>query len=198
MPTDAWQLEGAAIGLGDQIANSLADRILTLQTGSTDLMAELLEVERHLHNWESWLGLPLVPNAEVHCADRIGTAVAALQINAGDDTWGSWVCILGSSDTPARVGMTKFDLHRVMVTASQRTQPYFVQIAFGASGAAALAAGTYTEFVYRASSAVVEEAPIDIMVKRQNAGTKAFARCYVPTQNLGTLDFFFGEHEYEV
>lgn len=37
MATEAWLLEGASIGEGDEIANSLADRINTIQTAITNL-----------------------------------------------------------------------------------------------------------------------------------------------------------------
>jgi hypothetical protein len=166
-------------------------------TGIEDSLAyKVAEIEGHLHGWERWYGLALVPNAEVHVADRIGTAVAALQIDAGNLAWGVWVCILGSSDTPADVGMVKFDPHRLMITAAERQVSYFIQLGFGASGVAALAAGTYTEFVYKPTSLNAEETPLEIQVRRSLAGTKVFARCYVPTQNTGTLDFFLGLHEY--
>lgn len=160
-------------------------------------LASDLEVERHLHNWERWLGLALVPNAEVHVADRIGTAVAAFQIDAGNVAWGSWVCIIGSSDTPITAGMAYYDLHRLMVTAAERTSSYYIQVGFGTSGAAALAAGTYTELVYKPASASAEETPLIIQTQRQAVGTKCYARCYVPGQNTGTLDFYLGLHEYQ-
>lgn len=40
MASEAWQLEGASIGEGDEIANSAADRLLTLQADVTAISGE--------------------------------------------------------------------------------------------------------------------------------------------------------------
>ena len=170
--------------LGDPANESLAYRIM--------------EIERHLHGWERWLGKHGTPNGEVTIAQRIGaTTVTPFQIDAGNATWGSWVQILGSSDTPVVAAQTHYDLHKLAVTAAERASAiYFVQIAFGASAADALTANTYTEFVFWSPAAVSREAPISIMARRQAAGTKAWARCWCVGQNTATLDFFFGLHEY--
>ncbi len=151
-----------------------------------------------MHNWERWFEEAAAPGG-ASFADRFGTGAAAtnpFQINAGNSLWGGWVQILGSGDTPADAGMRYFDLHRIGIVASQRTTAYCVQIGFGASGAAALAAGTYTEFIYLPTGTVGEQTIIDIISERQLAGTLAWARCIAPGQNLGTLDFYFGLHEY--
>jgi hypothetical protein len=158
----------------------------------------IAEVERHLHSHESWFGLALVPNGEIHVADRIGAGINPFVIDAGNSNWGDWVQILGSSDTPARGTNTNYDLHRILVVAAERTtNTYFIQIAFGTSGAAGLAAGTYTEFPYYSPASVSRSAPTDFQTRRQTAGTKAWARCLAVGQNTGTLSFYPGLHEYE-
>jgi hypothetical protein len=213
MPTEAWLLEGASIGEGDEIANSLADRINTLDSAtdkidgaatdglagtSNSLAYRVHEIERHLHSWERWFGLSGAPSGETHRAQRVGTTSTAFQIDAGNNTWGSWLQVLGSSDTPAVTGQAKFDLHRIAVTAIERANAiHFVQLAFGTSGAVALAATTYTELVFEPTVVQGRVAPIDIITRRQDAGTKAWARCWVVGQNTGTVDFFIGLHEYE-
>jgi len=155
------------------------------------------ESEHHVHSYERWFGTAVTPDGEVHVADRIGTATTALQIDAGNDTWGSWTQVLGGSDTPATAGMTKYDFHRIFVSATERTAVHFIQFGFGASGAAALSSGDYTEFVFEPSSNQVEEAPIELQGRRQDVGTKVWARAYIPGQNTGTISFFAGLHEYE-
>lgn len=210
--TDAWALEGATIGEGDEVSNSLADRVLTLQTDSskidgaaTDGLAgtsnslayRTHEVERHLHSYEWWFETASVPNGEIHVADRIGSGGGAFRIDAGNDDWGAWVQILGSSDTPVIGANPKFDLHRLEIAATERNEVYFVQIAIGASGAAALAANAYTEAVFKAASNQVDSGPVTIQMRRQDDGSKTWARCMCPGQNTATLDFYFGLHEYE-
>ena len=167
--------------------------------GIVDSLAyRIHETERHLHGWERWYGVAVTPSGETHIADRIGTAVAALQVDAGNDTWGTWTQILGSADTPADSGNVSFDLHRLFVEAVERANTeYYIQIACGASGAAGLSAGDYTEFVYEAVTAAGVEMPMEMMMRRCVVTTKMWMRLFVPGQNTGTMDFYFGLHEYE-
>jgi len=159
---------------------------------------EAWETEHHFHGWESWFEEAGTPTA-TYKACRVGEADGSgrFRMDAGNDTWGTWLQILGSADTPTRGSAVKYDLHRLMLTAVERNaQTHFVQIGFGATGAAALAAGTYTEFVFEPATAQAEEFPLDVMCKRIDSGELAWARCMVPGQNTGTVDFYFGIHEY--
>ena len=72
-----------------------------------------------------------------------------------------------------------------------------MQVAFGTSGAAALAAGDYTEFIFRPQSVQGKPASIPIGARRQDVGTKVWARTKCPGQNTATLDLYLGIHEYE-
>lgn len=171
----------ATSGLGETY-NSLAYRIA--------------EIERHLHSGARWFETAAVPSGETHVADRIGVGGGAFQIDAGNDDWGSWVQILGSDDTPTEVGKPYFDPHQFIVEDVERAATYFVQITRGSSGAAGLAAGTYSEFVYAAISAK-DTAIIPVQTGRAPAGSKLWARCMCPGQNTATMDFYVGIHEYE-
>lgn len=219
--TPIWNIEGVALdSTGDMVADSLADHVINSETDVSSILDEvnkidnaavdgfagvddslaykISEIERHYHSYESWFGLATVPNGEIHRADRIGTGVLSFQIDAGNLAWGTWVCVLGSSDTPARGSNEKYDLHRFLVVAAERTTAtYFVQFAFGATGADALAAGTYTEVVYYSPASVSRSAPTDMRSRRIAAGTKAWARCLCQGQNTGTLNFYLGLHGYE-
>ena len=155
------------------------------------------EIERHLHSYESWFGAAVAPSGETHVADRIGTTQTAFQADAGNDTWGSWVQVLGSSDTPARTDQVKYDLHRFEFVTAERTGTHFIQVAFGDSGAAAFTAGDYSEFVIVEPIGQALPGPIQVQDRRKDVGTKAWVRIFVPGQNTGTLDFYIGLHEYE-
>ena len=154
------------------------------------------EIERHLHSGARWFETAAVPDGESHVADRIGSGAGSFQIDAGDDTWGDWVQVLGSDDTPADAGKVYFDPHQFIVEDTERASTYFVQITRGASGDAGYAAGTYSEFVYGAS-VQKETGIIPVQTGRAPAGSKVWARCVCPGQNTGTLNFFIGIHEYE-
>ena len=155
------------------------------------------EIERHFHSYERWMELAAVPVGETHRADAAGTGAGVFQVDAGNDDWGSWLQILGSSDTPVISGSVKFDLHRIQITSAERNAPYVLQIAFGATGAAALTAGAYIESVFSPASNLVDSGPVDVQSRRITAGTKAWARCICPGQDTAKLDFTIGIHEYE-
>ncbi len=183
-------------GISDQ---QKIDSAVTLGLAGTNnsLAYRTHEIERHFHSYERWFETAAVANGEIHVADAIGGGSGAFQVDANNAGWGTWVQILGSSDTPAITGDVKFDVHQITVTAAERNEVYFIQIAIGASGAAALAAGAYTEFVYEPLVANVSAAPSRIQMRRQDVGDKTWARCMCPGQDTATLDFFFGLHEYE-
>jgi len=167
---------------------------------SNSLAYRVHETERHFHSYERWFGLATVPNGEIHVADSIndGTAVAPFVPDAGNDAWGSWTQILGSSDTPAISGSTHYDLHRIMVVAVENANNvHFVQVAFGDSGAAALSAGDYTEFVFQPQSVQGQQTILAMQGRRETAGVKAWIRLLVRGQNTSDMSIYFGLHEYE-
>ena len=166
--------------------------------GVEDSLAyEVNEIERHIHNWERWMAAAAVASGEVHVADSISDNQTAFVADGGNDTWGSWLQVLGSSDTPVITAMPKFDLHRLLVSAHEHNNNlYLIQIAFGASGAAALAAGTCTEIAILTGGGNTEVGPVEVLDRRQDAGTKTWVRVWAVGQNTGTLGFLIGLHEY--
>lgn len=160
-------------------------------------LLEAKEAEHHLHNKERWFETAAVPSGEVHVADRVGSGSGAFVADAGNVTWGVWLQLLGSSDTPVDAGDLKYDPHRIMVSTVERANaPTFVQLGWGTSGAAALSDGDYSEFVFQ-TAAAVRSTPIDIIAKRIDVGTKLWIRVMVPGQDTGTVNLFFGVHFYD-
>ena len=171
---------------------------LGLAGSENSLAYHAAEIERHLHSFEHWFGLAGTPDGEVHRADNIGTTTTAFQMDGGNDTWGSWLQVLGSSDTPHVVGMVHYDLHRLSIVDVERANAvHLLQVAFGTSGAAALSAGTFTELVLKPQTVQGKETVIEMQMRRQDVGTKAWIRVWVVGQNTGTVSFFFGTHSYE-
>ena len=174
----------ASLGLAAE-ANSLGYRVAC--------------IERDHFAGGRWFEAAASANPTAHVADRVGTTVAggkAFQIDAGDSAWGSWVQILGSSDTPVTAGRAYFSPHQFIVENTERAATYFIQIARGSSGDAGYSAGTYTEFVY--SATVQKETGIVIMqTGRAPVNSLLWARCICPGQATATLDFYFGIHEFE-
>lgn len=165
---------------------------------SNSLAYRTNEIERHIHSDERWFETASSPNTEIHVADRLCEGGGAFQADAGNDDWGTWLQILGSSDTPELSGSSFFDLHRVSFLAQERNNTqYCIQVAFGVSGAAALIAESYTEFPIKTGGGNSVITPVLVQGRRIMAGTKAWLRLKSPGQNTATLDFVFGLHEYE-
>lgn len=181
--SDLQKIDSAATDGLTGVHNSLAYRVN--------------EIERHLHSYERWFELAAVPAGTTHLADPAGTGAGQWTIDAGNSLYGAWVNILGSTDTPAIAGSAYFDLHRVLVTDVERNEIYVMQIGFGATGAAALTAGTYTEVAFHPAGQVVDAGPYEVQARRQAVGTLMWARCICDGFDTAQLSFIFGIHEYE-
>ena len=176
----------------DKIDEATVDGLL----GTPNSLAyRVAEIERHLHSGGRWFELAAAATAD-HKADRIGSGAGAFQIDAGNDDWGAWVQILGADDTPTTGTKPYFDPHQFIVEDVETAGTYFIQIGRGASGADALTAGTYTEFIYAAANNKSTEI-IPVQTGRAPSGSLLWARCMVPGANTAWMDFYFGIHEYE-
>ena len=164
---------------------------------SNSLAYRVHEIEKHLHSAGSWFEAAGTPSGETHVADRIGTVGGggAFQLDAGNLTWGSWVQILGSTDTPARTSQLYFDPHEILIESTERTATYYIQFTRGDSGAAGLAAGTYTELVVGADTNRFKGIT-RVQTGRSPVGAKLWARTMCPGQNTATINFYIGIHEY--
>jgi hypothetical protein len=191
-------LQGDVTAIKD-VTDALPDdgAFTTLQDAADDALAETEIVEHHLHTKERWFGLANVPDAEVHRGDPIGTTVTPFTMDAGNLTWGNWLQFVGSGDTPTDGVSTYMDMHKMVVTYVERAStPHFIQVAWGASGADALAAGDYSEFVYWAGAAVNREAPLEMRMPRIPVGTKMWIRILAVGKDTGEMSAFMGGHEY--
>ena len=163
---------------------------------------EVIEVEKHIHNNEKWFGKNPFPTAETNIASRAtgGVMVVGFTLTAGNSAFGSWIQILGSSDTPVATGKTKFDMHRFLVSGTNSTNVFIIQIVYGESAdiAAKLSAEEFTEFTYVSGTNNNDSGISDVISKRVDAGTKVWARCACVGANGTTLAGFLGLHEYDV
>lgn len=154
-------------------------------------------IQEHHHNWENWFGAAVVPAGTTHRADRVGITQTPFVPDAGNDDWGAWLQLLGSIDTPVRSGNLAYDMHRIYVVAAEVDNVYFAQFAFGSSGAIALAAGNYSDFIFSPVTPGAVEIAVDLRVNRVPVGTPAWVRIMAPTQDTATLSFYLGLHEYD-
>jgi len=176
-------------------AGKIDDLAVDGLSGVTDSLAYMVAtLEKHIHNWERWIGLAAIPVGETHRFDI--DSMTPFQIDAGNDTWGAWVQIVGSEDFPITPGMVKRDAHRILIVDVERDLTLTrIQIAGGEDADAAVTAGNYTEFMVTPLKNA-RQSPTEIMTGRAPSAVKGWARCWVSGQDTGTVDFFIGVHEY--
>ena len=164
------------------------------------------ETEKHFHTSEVWCEPKEVPVAGVNEAVVAGTrpAVAApyFQIDAGDNAWGSWICIKGSGDTPSVMGTHSslngylyYDLHKIGVQTSERNSLYYIQIGYGTVAVGALT-GPYTTIWYNPTALTGKSESIEFRSLRTSISTQAWARALCPGQDTAKLNFNYGLHFY--
>lgn len=153
------------------------------------------EAEKHVHNRERWCGKLGSQTATDWCDPGSLSPFRAISGNGdfGGDT-DDEALVVGTGDKPHISGMTKYDLHRILVTASSQATDWVLRIIYGSGTmAAAESAGQY-------SDVMVQEArkggPIEVIMPRGTCGTtKVWVRAKNATDNA-TIDFFAASHEY--
>lgn len=168
--------------------------------GTKDSLAyKVNELERHFHNRERWFGAAAVPSGETHVADIVGGATTPFALLSGNSDFGNWVQILGSSDTPVFGTAAYFDAHEFIVTTTDSTSPFIIEISAGESGdlAGNITAGLYTTTMYISASNNNDSGIETIASSRVPTGVKVWARCACIGQDAKTINAYIGLHEYE-
>jgi hypothetical protein len=177
-----------------------------LAGASNSLAYRVHEIEKHFHNREFWFGLHSSVSAGVNEGEE-GSVTPFTSVIGTGETWGAWIPLLGTSDTPAQVGYVKFDIHRLLINnllnggSDPNKQIHLIQLGWGATGAAALSAGDITNVV-SAPERDGKAGPVDIMIPRIATTTKVFLRHRVVDNGAFTdvdecsMEFFIGIHEY--
>jgi len=159
------------------------------------------EIERHLHHYNRFLVKAAIPNGEIHVADRwgLGGNITPFRIDGGNDTWGAWVQIIGTGDTPVITGRKKFDLHELHIVDHERnTTPHMFEVASGeGTPAEALAAENFTQFPVTTGGGNEETGATEFTNRRQSVGCKVWVRVWSTGQATGWVDFWPGLHEYK-
>lgn len=166
--------------------------------GHNSLAYRVHEIEKHFHSNEKWMGIAAVASGEIHVADRIAGGILPFNLLSGNDDFGNWVQIMGSADTPIKAGMVKFDMHRFIVTTTNSTNIFAIQVCIGESAdlAALILAEDFTEFTYISASNNNDSGIEEAMNSRADAGSKVWARCLCINADAKTLSGYYGIHEY--
>lgn len=154
-------------------------------------------LEDHTHNVERWLGSRANWDGTNEVNAAANDRITDFRLDAGNDTWGPALCLIGSGDTPVIEGKAHFDAHRITITSAERTAKYRFRVAWGVSYAAALVAGTFSEMDWVPQGTGQDSGPSELRMPRLAAGTKVFGAVWCNGQNTGWIDFTIGLHEYD-
>lgn len=162
-----------------------------------DINERIVTVEDFLMSSEKWFEKAAVPVGETHIADEIGQGIGAFQIDAGNDDWGLWLLIMGSSDTPLTPGRKYFSLRGMDMASAERDETYFIQVAAGEDPDVVIAEKEYyADFSITPLSNQIDSGVLYLQSKRCSVNTKIWIRCKCPGFDTGTLDFYFGLIEF--
>jgi len=147
-------------------------------------------------NNNKWYGLAAVPAAQTHRADRLKNEIAPFPLLTGSKVFGDWVQILGSTDTPLVQGRLLFDLNQILVTVTDSTSPFIIQIIACAEAdiTAKLSAESFDEFVYISTEGGI----INLKRPKILSGTKVWARACCINQSAKNISFYFGLQEFDI
>lgn len=113
------------------------------------------------------------------------------------DTYGSWVQILDSGDTPLVLGNKHFSISKVLPINATASKLFKVQIAWGdpSGQAAALAKGDYVELIYQTGASLNDHDSISVFTPLIPAGKDVWARVRSTSATAVDFDFLFAIRE---
>lgn len=166
---------------------------------SNSLAYRMQELENHFHNQECWRGIKAVQTA-TEWADDVLTPFRCI---SGNNDYGSdaddEALVLGTADTPFRIGLVKFDVHRIFIDDVSVASLYKMRLIWGTGTMAdAITAGQFSclHLKFDGIGATSASFPVDVKMPRLDSGVdKLWAQCWNVTDNA-TLDFLVGIHEY--
>ncbi|MCJ7663303.1 MAG: hypothetical protein MUO24_03580 [Desulfobacterales bacterium] len=154
--------------------------------------------EEHLHNREYWFG-KRAPQTAINWGER--ASLAPYRAISGNNAFGTDINdeaqVIGSADTPIRVGSTSFDMRRIQILDVSVAIMFLLRVIHGTGTmAAAETAGQYTEITsLQLASPNGQAKPADIIQERIPVGHKVWIRAKSVTDNAW-IDFLVGLHEY--
>jgi hypothetical protein len=151
-------------------------------------------------NNDKWYGVAATPNAEIHVADRMVDEIQPFALLTGSKTFGNWVQILGSSDTPLIVGKVKYSISKALITTTDSTTAFIIQIVTGESAdiAAKIVTENFYEFPHVAATNANDGGIIEIGTPNIVSGKKVWARACCLNESAKTINLYFAIKEFEV
>ena len=180
------------------VAQALIDYDAATGTEAAVILAETVEIERHLHNYERWFGISGNQSGD-NWGDEDGQTPFVASSAAGD--FGTAIKLLGPDDTPVQSGMTLHDVHRILVTDMSSNVVYTIHLIQDMDNDndadVAEGKGYYTTIYVIPGDTNTNRAggfPVTVIDKRMLSGLRTWAK--VKAAGTVDIDFFLGIHEY--
>ena len=160
-------------------------------------LLEVIDIEKHLHNRERWFGIA-APQTATDWGELASLApyraISGLGVFGADAN--DEALVLGPDNTPAIAGMTRFDAHRVLITAASNATDWVLRLIYGDVPLTMVqceALGQYSDFMVQEAR---KGSPVDVLMPRCHCTDgRLWIRAKNATNNA-TVDFFIGIHEY--
>lgn len=165
--------------------------------GPTD-RALLEKIDEEGHTPEEFCGAHASPVFPTTASDP-GT-MTPFVLTGGNDTWGDWLHMIGSTDLPIRTGKADYDIHEVLVSSVSTASTGRIQLGWDLTTSTALITNeTYTSIMFQPSGvgANVSAGPIGMRMPDIAVGTLLFGRCWIDGENGATVSVFLGNHEFD-
>jgi hypothetical protein len=152
----------------------------------------------HFLSYSRVMAKAVTPIGNRHVADSISMipqSLLAFTANAGNNTYGPWVQILGDDDTGFPSGGENiyefYEIIGVDVYKANQSAPFGIIVAFGENPDSSLTAGNYFDTIYMPGipPSILSDHTLSTCI-RQRVGTKAWLKTWAYGKTSGVLDFY--------
>ena len=169
--------------------NSIAHRITRIQSW--------------LHGRDRWMGVAAVPDGEIHAADSVSAGALPFIFTSGavNSTYGPWVLVSGSSDTPRpNMAWLYFMVGNWLCTDTNSTEMWLFQAAVGPDTATRdylISIGSYSEVAFKTGSTTNDAVQYYVRTPLLPVGIKVWMRALTVGAAGRTFNGYYAIHGYE-
>jgi hypothetical protein len=168
--------------------------------GVDSIQDEITIHDEHFHTRERWFGISADQSGDDWALDTLNAFVAI----SGAGVYGAdpddEAAVIGLDDMPSMAGLSRFDMHRILIEDVGHGTPYKLRMVWGTGTMAdAITAGQCSEVMVQfdvANPQLSAGVPVDVRIPRLFSGVdKVWVQARNATNN-SEIKFFVGVHEY--
>lgn len=168
-----------------------------LASSTTLIETTTNKIDVEMHTPEDFSGAHVSPSFPATASDA--DTMTPFVLIAGDNTWGAWLHVIGSTDLPIRSGMVAFDIHEILISSVSTAATGRIQLGWDLTTTSVILSNeTFTSVMFQPSGvgANVSAAPIEMRMPDIAIGTLLWGRCWIGGENGATVSIFLGHHEF--